>query len=54
MWNQYVIENENDPTLLWSNVHGWVDCDDFDVFTFEEKETLNLPIEGKWMQLITY
>jgi hypothetical protein len=54
MQNQYVIENENNSTLLWSNVYGWVDCDYFDVFTFEEKEIFTLPIEGRWMQLITY
>jgi len=52
MWNHYVIENENDPTLFWSNVHGWVDFDNCDGFTPEEKETLNLPIEGKWVELI--
>lgn len=48
----YVIENETDPSLLWCNACGWTDGDDFDVFSFEEKEEFTLPIEGKWMQLV--
>jgi len=49
---KYVIENVNEPELLWTNAWGWTDGDDFDVFTFEEKEEFNLPIDGKWMQLV--
>jgi hypothetical protein len=48
----YVIENETDSSLLWCNAWGWTDGDDFDVFSFEEKEEFTLPIEGKWMQLV--
>jgi hypothetical protein len=51
--NTYVIQNENDFSLLWSNTHGWIDDDDFDVFTLQESETLTLPIEGRWIQLVT-
>ena len=48
----YVIENETDSSLLWCNAWGWTDGDDFDVFSFEEKEEFTLPTEGKWMQLV--
>ena len=48
----YVIECVNNPELLWSNAWGWTDGDDFDVFSFDEKEDFQLPVEGKWMQLI--
>jgi hypothetical protein len=48
---EYVIENINDNSLLWSNAWGWTDGDDFDVFTIEEKLFLNPPIEGIWKQL---
>jgi len=48
----YVIENETDSSLLWCNAWGWTDGDDFDVFSFEEKEEFTLPIDGKWMQLV--
>jgi hypothetical protein len=48
----YVIENVIDPELLWSNGWGWTDGDDFDVFSLQEMETLNLPIEGKWIGLL--
>lgn len=51
--NRFVIQNENDETLFWSNTDGWVDDDNFDVFTLEESEELNLPIEGQWVRLIT-
>lgn len=52
----YVIQNINDPTLYWSNKYGWCEMDfDFkdtiDMFTQHEKNTLNLPIEGKWVKL---
>jgi len=49
--NRFVIANENDESLLWSNTDGWTDSDDFDVFSLEETETLNLPIEGRWARL---
>ena len=48
----YVIENEVDNSLLWSNAWGWTDGDDFDVFSFDEKEDFDLPMKGKWMQLV--
>ena len=52
--NRFIIENINDRSLVWSNVHGWVDSledDDYDVFTLEESETLNLPVEGEWVRI---
>lgn len=50
--NRFVIQNVNDPDLLWSNTDGWVE-EDFDTFTLDESETLNLPIEGEWVRLNT-
>jgi hypothetical protein len=44
----YVIENTEDIDLLWSNQNGWTGADDYDVFTAEEKEQLNLPMGGRW------
>ena len=52
--NRFIIENINDPDLVWSNTEGWVDInedDNYDVFTLEESETLDLPIEGKWVRI---
>lgn len=49
--NKFVIVNENDETLLWSNTDGWVDDECFDTFTLEESEELYLPVEGKWIRL---
>ena len=48
--NYFAIQCVNDPDLLWSNTHGWVDCEDFDLFTIEESETLNLPVNGQWVR----
>ena len=43
----YIITNKKDCDLAWSNSHGW--CDEaFDTFTEEERETLNLPMDGEW------
>jgi hypothetical protein len=44
----FAIANKDNPELLWSNTSGWVDHEDFDLFTLEESETLDLPIGGEW------
>jgi len=47
---EYVIQNQSDNDLLWSNSDGWVeDLNNADYFEEWEKETLNLPIEGMWI-----
>ena len=48
--NQFAIQCVNNPVLLWSNTDGWTEDEDFDLFTLEESETLNLPIEGQWVR----
>lgn len=46
----YIIVSKTEPELAWSNTYGW--CDEtFDTFTQEERETLNLPIDGEWLQV---
>ena len=40
---------ESEP-LYWSNEWGWVDKCMADLFTNEDKETLNLPIGGAWRE----
>ena len=38
---------------FWSNNNGWVeDIDGADIFNEEEKNTLNLPIDGRWVRKI--
>jgi len=54
--NHFVIvntEKTNENGLLWSNADGWTEGDDFDVFTLEESEALNLPLGGAWARLKT-
>jgi hypothetical protein len=48
--NYFAITCINNPELLWSNTDGWVEDENFDMFTLEETETLNLPIEGEWIR----
>jgi hypothetical protein len=50
---RYVIQCVTDPDLLWSNDEGWTDSDNFESFTTDETMELNLPIDGKWVLLIT-
>ena len=46
----YVITQVHSNRLFWSNTDGW--CDNTrSLFTFEEKETFNLPMGGVWMLL---
>ena len=50
--NRYVILNVNDESLIRSNTDGWIvedEDDNYDVFSLEETEELNLPIDGKWV-----
>lgn len=49
--NYFAIQNKKDPEFLWSNTNGWTDDEDFDLFTIEESETLNLPIDGQWERI---
>ena len=46
----YCIQCVNDPELFWNNDWGWVDSEGgIDTFTEKEMKTLNLPIEGEWV-----
>ena len=50
----YIIKciTGNDLGSYWSNKIGWIDEVLFaDIFNQEEKETLNLPIGGEWLNL---
>lgn len=47
--NYFAIKCINNSKLYWSNKDGWVEKF-FDMFTLEETETLNLPLEGKWVK----
>lgn len=38
------------PHLFWSNQDGWVEEGEADKFTDDEKASLNLPIEGQWVE----
>ena len=49
---KFIIENINDAELLWSNLDGWISGNSFDIFSFSEMENFNLPIEGKWVELL--
>lgn len=46
----WVIANKQDPEVCWSNAYGWCDTT-YDTFSDEEKETLNLPIDGEWEEV---
>ena len=54
--SKFVIENTFDNELLWSNDFGWVsqDGNSFDIFSFQEMQSLNLPIEGSWVEFIDF
>lgn len=46
----WIVENKTDRELAWSNTYGWC-TETFDTFTDEERETLNTPIDGEWVQV---
>ena len=47
------ICNVNDDELYWSNEDGWVDINSSDIFTDEERNKVNLPMEGRWRIVTT-
>lgn len=46
----WIIENIEEPELAWSNSYGWC-SETYDTFSDEEKEALNLPFGGAWVQV---
>jgi hypothetical protein len=51
MNDKFIIKCINDKTLFWNNADGWVEENDFDVFSLDETKTLRLPLEGAWLNL---
>jgi hypothetical protein len=51
--NNFAIQCINDNSLFWSNDEGWTDSDNFEVFTLEESESIDLPIEGQFVRIFT-
>lgn len=53
--HKYVIRCTNGLQLFegtgiyWSNELGWCDFDEADRFTKEETKTVNLPLDGEWL-----
>ena len=47
---KYVILNQLSD-LFWSNEMGWVDIQDAEIFTKEEREKLRLPLDGIWAEI---
>jgi hypothetical protein len=54
--NKFVVENTFNNEILWSNDFGWVsqESNSFDVFSFQEMQSLNLPIEGTWVEWVDF
>jgi hypothetical protein len=45
-------EQYNDEPLYWNNEDGWVDWLSATVFTPDERDRFNLPMDGAWKQII--
>lgn len=46
----YVIISYHDSLLFWSNDNGWGQV--ADIFSQDERDTLNLPLDGEWREII--
>ena len=49
--DNWIIKCKND-NLFWNNQLGWVDYSSSDIFNQQEKNTLNLPVEGQWVKKV--
>lgn len=38
-------------SVWWNNADGWTHKTQSDYFTPQEKETLNLPLNGEWVEI---
>ena len=59
----YTIHRQGTPVLAfrnhpnywasewWNNDNGWGHKSTADIFTADEKATLNLPIDGEWVEI---
>lgn len=47
----WIIVNTTDESLAWSNEDGWTETT-FDTYSEDERETLSLPIDGDWRQVL--
>jgi hypothetical protein len=46
----YLIKNKKQMNF-WSNEWGWTDVQSADLFSADEKKTLNLPVDGMWITI---
>jgi hypothetical protein len=46
--SEYVIYNIEDDQLFWNNSLGWVPTEQETRFTQAERDSLPLPVGGKW------
>ncbi len=46
----FVIRNVETPQEFWSNNLGWVSLDNADRFADFDRDYLNLPLAGKWVE----
>ena len=53
MSNAFIIEaiGIRQPQLYWSNDYGWGDRNGATVFKGDERDQLDLPIGGRWVEL---
>ena len=48
----YAIRNMHNDQLFWSDRFGWVESPAEDLFTQQERDSLNLPIYGVWVKVL--
>jgi hypothetical protein len=48
----YVIVNIHHPNTHWNNDWGWTSKSEATHFTLDERNSLNLPMEGKWKKYV--
>ena len=46
---EWVVVNDDDPHLYWSNEDGWGDLASATVFASGERDTVRLPLDGSWL-----
>ena len=47
-WIIVAKHTDDGERLYWNNAIGWVDLGSADFFSDDERQRLNLPIDGEW------
>jgi len=47
----YIIQNKSDQEFAWNDTTKSWESEDFDTFSNHDRETITLPVNGRWVKV---